>query len=99
MDNAIDEITKRKVPRKKKQLKKKRLVKPDINKLNNHPPRRIRQGDTSDMFPMINLDNDEQRRLSKIVDHIGGMASQLAEQQRMRQDQMQMNMLMDGTDF
>lgn len=86
MELAVDNATKKKLPRKKSKLRVMGSGGPkgtigrvtaNINstKFNNPPPRRIRAEDTRDLFPMIGIENDEQRRLAKIANSIGGMAS------------------------
>jgi hypothetical protein len=42
------------------------------------PPRRIKRDDTKDLFPSLAIDSLEQRKLFKIAESIGGLASQLA---------------------
>ncbi len=39
------------------------------------PPKRIKQGDLTDMFPKIGIENEEQRRLARLAGAIGGLAS------------------------
>ena len=67
----IDKITKRKVPKQKSKMKKIKMSKP----INNPPPRRIGAGDVNNIFPMLGIENDEQRRLAKIATSIGGMTN------------------------
>lgn len=83
LDHEIDMATVKHKPRKKTKLRKGNQANSGI-KYNNPPPRRIREGDANGLFPLLGIENDEQRRLAKIANHIGGMANQLAEQQRGR---------------
>lgn len=46
------------------------------------PPKRIKQGDLTEMFPTIGIENEEQRRLARLAGAIGGLASQLAKNTR-----------------
>lgn len=41
-------------------------------------PKRIKRDDTKELFPSLAIESVEQRKLFKIAESIGGMASQLA---------------------
>lgn len=43
--------------------------------LKNQPPKRIRQEDTSSIFPQLAIESSEQKKLFKIAEQIGGMAN------------------------
>lgn len=56
----IEKVTKKKVPQKKEKLKGiKGGKKKNKNGLNNMPPKRIKQGDLTEMFPKIGIENEE----------------------------------------
>lgn len=42
------------------------------------PPKRIKRDDTKELFPALAIESVEQRKLFKIAESIGGMASQIA---------------------
>jgi len=75
LEQEIDMATVKHKPRKKTKLRQKRSQAQSGTKYNNPPPRRIREGDTNSLFPLLGIENDEQRRLAKIANHIGGMAN------------------------
>lgn len=77
MEAEIDELVKKKVAKKRKQLKGSKT-----KTLDNLPPKRIRPEDVNSMFPHLNIEHDEQRRLAKIASSISGLANQLAIKQR-----------------
>jgi len=79
VDQIIDKVTQRKMPRKRDTLKRRKGNKG----MNNPPPKRIKQEDTKDLFPIIGIENDEQRRLVKIANSISGLAGQLASEARL----------------
>ena len=66
---------KKKVPRKRKNLKGGRVK----NKIDNLPPKRIKPDDVRDLFPHLRIEHDEQKRLAKIASSISGLAYQLAD--------------------
>jgi hypothetical protein len=39
------------------------------------PPKRIKRDDTKELFPSLNIESIEQRKLFKIAESIGGMAN------------------------
>ena len=49
--------------------------------INNPQPRRIGAADVDNLFPMLGIENDEQRRLAKIATSIGGMTNQMMQSQ------------------
>ena len=61
----IDQVTKVKVPKMRK----------PYQGMNNPPPKRFKADDSKTLFPMIGIENSEQRRLAKIASSISGMAS------------------------
>lgn len=73
LEAEIDELVKKKVPRKRKNLKAGKT-----KKLDNPPPKRIRAEDVRGMFPHLSIGQEEERRLAKIAGSISGMANQLA---------------------
>lgn len=77
VENMIDEITKEKVPKKKKLLKKKKPV-PSHQVIDNHPPRRFGPNSNQGLYPMIGIENEEQRRLANIADQISNVTNKLA---------------------
>mmetsp|Transcript_36361 Transcript_36361/g.47727 ORF Transcript_36361/g.47727 Transcript_36361/m.47727 type:complete len:86 (-) Transcript_36361:4088-4345(-) len=77
LEAEIDELVKKKVPRKRKNLKGGKA-----KKMNNPPPKRIRPEDVKGMFPHLSIEQEEQKRLAKIASSISGLATQLAHKQR-----------------
>lgn len=77
MEDEIDQLVKKKVPKKRRTLKGGKT-----NQINNHPPKRIKPDDVKDLFPHLRIEHDEQRRLAKIASSISGLAYQLADKQR-----------------
>ncbi len=80
LEAEIDQIVKKKVPRKRRTLKGGKT-----KKMDNMPPRRIRPDDVKNMFPHLSIEHDEQKRLAKIASSISGLANQLADKQRHQQ--------------
>ena len=74
LEAEIDQLVKKKVPKKRKVLKGGL-----VNKIDNHPPKRIRPEDVNGLFPHLSIEHDEQKRLAKIASSISGLASQLAD--------------------
>ena len=66
VEQMIDEITKEKRPRKKKFLKQRKT--PTHHLVDNHPPRRYGSNNNQGLYPMIGIENEEQRRLAMIAD-------------------------------
>ena len=58
--------------------------------LDNHPPRRYGQNNQG-LYPMIGIENEEQRRLAMIADQISGVTQKLA------MDNGRYNLGMDGS--
>jgi hypothetical protein len=58
LEQEIDMATVKHKPRKKTKLRK-RTQNQSANKYNNPPPRRIREGDISNVFPLQSVENDE----------------------------------------
>lgn len=77
LEAEIDQAVKKKVARKRKNLKGGK-----VKKLDNMPPRRMKPEDMGQLFPNLGIEHDEQRRLAKIASSISGLASQLADKQR-----------------
>lgn len=77
MEAEIDQLIKKKVPKKRRTLKGAKG-----NTMNNHPPKRIKPNDVKDLFPHLRIEHDEQRRLAKIASSISGLAYQLADKQK-----------------
>ena len=75
MEAEIDQLVKKKVPKKRRTLKGAK----GSNNLNNPPPKRIKPNDVKDLFPHLRIEHDEQRRLAKIASSISGLAYQLAD--------------------
>ena len=73
LEAEIDELVKKKHPRKRKNLKGGKQ-----KKMDNPPPKRIRPEDVQGMFPHLSIEQEEQKRLAKIASSISGLASQLA---------------------
>ena len=67
------DIYERKVPRKRKQMRK-----ASHKVVDNHPPKRIGSGVTNKLYPQITLANDEQRKLATITDQISQNANRIA---------------------
>lgn len=76
VEQLIDEITKEKKPRQKKYLKTKKT--PSHHVIDNHPPRRLGPNTPQGLYPMIGIENEEQRRLANIADQISGVTQKLA---------------------
>ena len=53
-----------------------------VKKVDNVPPKRIKQDDVGSLFPQLGVKHDEQKRLAKIASSISGLANQLADKQR-----------------
>ena len=70
LEAEIDQLVKKKVPRKRKNLRGGKVK----NKLDNNPPKRIKPDDVRDLFPHLKIEHDEQRRLAKIASSISGLA-------------------------
>lgn len=67
------DILERKVPRKRKQMRK-----ASHKVVDNHPPKRIGSETTNRLYPQINLANEEQRKLATITDQISHDANRIA---------------------
>jgi hypothetical protein len=67
------DIYERKVPRKRKQMRK-----ASHKVVDNHPPKRIGSAATNKLYPQITLANDEQRKLATITDQISQNANRIA---------------------
>ena len=76
LEAEIDQLIKKKVPKKRRTLKG---AGSRVRKIDNMPPKRIRADDVRDLFPHLGIEHDEQRRLAKIAGSISGLANQLAE--------------------
>lgn len=76
VENLIDEITKEKVPKKKSKMKQRKT--PSHQVLDNHPPKRFGPASGQGLYPMIGIENEEQRRLAVIADNISGVTQRLA---------------------
>ena len=81
VNQIIDKVTQRKIPRKREKLRTRK----NANKFDNPPPKRIKAEDTKDLFPIIGIHNEEQKRLAKIAGSISGLAGQLANEARLNQ--------------
>jgi len=55
LEAEIDQLVKKKVPRKRKNLKGGKVK----NKFNNNPPKRIKPDDVRDLFPHLKIEHDE----------------------------------------
>ena len=69
LDAEIDQLVKKKVPKKRRTLKSGKG-----KKMDNLPPKRIKPDDVKELFPHLKIEHDEQRRLAKIASSISGLA-------------------------
>jgi hypothetical protein len=77
VEQAIDELTKEKKPKKRKYLKTN--LKPSHQIMDNKPPRRFGPTNPQGLYPVIGIENfEEQRRLANIADQISHSAHRLA---------------------
>ena len=72
LEAEIDQLVKKKVPKKRKVL---RGASSKVKKIDNMPPKRIRADDVRDLFPHLGIEHDEQKRLAKIAGSISGLAN------------------------
>lgn len=70
LEAEIDRVVKRKVPKKRTKLKGGK-----VKKVDNVPPKRIKQDDVGSLFPQLGVKHDEQKRLAKIASSISGLAN------------------------
>lgn len=75
VDLLIDEITKERIPKKKRSLKPKKI---SHAMLDNHPPRRFGPQNSQSLYPMIGVETGEQRKLANIADKISIETQKLA---------------------